>query len=118
MLLAALPPTPPSQLPPARILVYADEFRFNGSRGSGPSGKWRLNLKNNGQDPHDLQIRNNTTRVVLARSGLFLPGANGTITIRLKPGSYMLFCGVPGHEALGMKWKLLVRKPKIRRTAP
>lgn len=118
MLLAALPPTPPSQLPPARILVYADEFHFNGSRGSGPSGKWRINLKNNGEDEHDIQIRNNTTKVVLAKSQIFLPGENGTITVRLKPGSYKLFCGVADHEARGMKWKLLVRKPKIRRTAP
>lgn len=34
------------------------------------------------------------------------PGQSGALTIELKPGSYILYCNIPGHYALGM-WTLL-----------
>ena len=30
------------------------------------------------------------------------PGASGKLTLRLKPGTYMLVCNLPGHYVLGM----------------
>lgn len=30
------------------------------------------------------------------------PGASGTLTLDLKPGTYVLFCNVPGHYMAGM----------------
>ena len=30
------------------------------------------------------------------------PGASGKLTLRLKPGTYMLVCNLPGHYILGM----------------
>jgi plastocyanin len=40
-------------------------------------------------------------------------GKNGTSTVtfkNLKPGVYTFYCSVPGHEAAGMKGKLVVSK--------
>ena len=34
------------------------------------------------------------------------PGASGALTVTLKPGTYILFCNVPGHYAMGM-WTLV-----------
>ena len=34
------------------------------------------------------------------------PGKTGSLTLELKPGSYILFCNIPGHYELGM-WTLL-----------
>lgn len=34
------------------------------------------------------------------------PGKAGALTVTLKPGSYILFCNIPGHYVLGM-WALL-----------
>ncbi len=34
------------------------------------------------------------------------PGDSGQVTLHLKPGTYVLFCNVPGHYAMGM-WTLL-----------
>jgi uncharacterized cupredoxin-like copper-binding protein len=34
------------------------------------------------------------------------PGKSGSVTLRLKPGTYMLVCNVMGHYAMGM-WTLL-----------
>lgn len=34
------------------------------------------------------------------------PGKNGTVTLDMKPGKYILYCNIPGHYAMGM-WTLL-----------
>jgi len=36
-------------------------------------------------------------------------GATSTVTATLKKGTYTFFCTVPGHEAAGMKGKLIVK---------
>ena len=33
------------------------------------------------------------------------PGATGALRINLEPGSYLLFCNIPGHFRAGM-WKV------------
>jgi uncharacterized cupredoxin-like copper-binding protein len=37
------------------------------------------------------------------------PGKKGALRLTLKPGTYILYCNVPGHYALGM-WTLLTVK--------
>lgn len=102
--------------PPARMLVNADEFRFFGSRRAGPSGLWRIQLRNNGEDDHDLAIRR-SDGVPIARVPVASPGTVASIRVRLRPGRYTLFCTLAGHEALGMRWPLTVRTPAVRTTA-
>jgi hypothetical protein len=106
---------PPAQ--PATMLVYATEFVLNGSRRAGPSGRWRFQLRNNGQDDHDLRIRR-FGGPLLAATPIVHPSTVGTIRVRLAPGRYTLYCGVADHEAQGMVWQLVVRAPKVRATAP
>jgi uncharacterized cupredoxin-like copper-binding protein len=36
------------------------------------------------------------------------PGQSGTLTVSLKPGTYMLYCNEPGHYKDGMYAKLVV----------
>ncbi|HWU32416.1 MAG TPA: sulfocyanin-like copper-binding protein [Marmoricola sp.] len=38
------------------------------------------------------------------------PGASGSLTVALKPGSYLLICNVPGHYAAGMWTQFEVTK--------
>jgi len=38
------------------------------------------------------------------------PGAHGTLTLNLKPGTYLLLCNQPGHYKSGMRTKLVVEK--------
>lgn len=35
-------------------------------------------------------------------------GGTSTVSVKLKPGTYTFYCTVPGHEAGGMKGKLVV----------
>jgi uncharacterized cupredoxin-like copper-binding protein len=37
------------------------------------------------------------------------PGKKGALKITLKPGSYLLYCNIPGHYVLGM-WTVLTVK--------
>lgn len=109
--LAAHPPPPP---PPARVLTFASEYRFTLSRRSVPAGPLRLQLRNIGEDDHDLRIVG-PRGGVRAETGDVRPGRVGEIRTRLSRGRYTLICTVGDHEAHGMRATLLVTKrPKPR----
>ncbi len=38
------------------------------------------------------------------------PGTSGKLTVPMKPGTYILYCNVPGHYATGM-WTLITVEP-------
>ena len=38
------------------------------------------------------------------------PGKSGALTLTLEPGTYLLYCNIPGHYALGM-WTLITVTP-------
>jgi hypothetical protein len=113
--LAAAPATAsqaPSR-PPARILVYAQEWSLWPSRTSLPSGKVIVQLWNRGQDAHDLRIRklDASGQMTGLTQGVRITqsGALGQSSWRLKPGRYVLYCSLPGHFKRGMHVKLVVR---------
>jgi hypothetical protein len=99
------------------MLVYADEFILNGSRRAGPSGLWRIQFRNNGEDDHDLRVRR-PGGVIVGSSAIVRPGGLQTVKVRLKPGRYILFCSISDHELRGMRWDLVIRAPRVRNTAP
>lgn len=37
------------------------------------------------------------------------PGKSGTVTLKLEPGTYMLFCNMPGHYMMGL-WTMITVK--------
>lgn len=37
------------------------------------------------------------------------PGKSGTLTVTLKPGTYLLYCNIPGHYMAGM-WMTIIAK--------
>jgi hypothetical protein len=99
--------------PPARMLVYAQEWSLWPSRGSVAAGRVIVQLWNRGEDAHDLRIRRLDARgrmtgraqgVRITQSGK-LSEANW----RLKPGRYELYCSMPGHLRLGMHTRFRVR---------
>ena len=94
---------------PARLGVGASEFHLTLSRASVKAGVVQIELQNDGQDPHDLRIRRvgGTHTFSIA---LTVPGKRRTIAIRLRRGSYRLWCSVADHRALGMQTLLRVRR--------
>jgi hypothetical protein len=97
--------------PPARLLAFASEFRIGASRSQAPAGVLVAQLKNNGQDDHDLAVRNPQGRIV-ARTKIVHHGDLGQLRVRLRPGRYQLVCTLADHEARGMRTLLVVRARK------
>jgi plastocyanin len=97
-------PKPP-EVP--RVQVTAVEYKFTLSRTAVPAGKVILEFDNKGQDEHNLNVLSGGGEL----SGSFAneqPGGVTQETVDLRPGSYMLFCSLPEHEAKGMKATLVV----------
>jgi plastocyanin len=96
--------------PATAVGVGEREWRISLYRSKVPTGRVKFNVRNFGEDGHDLAVRTADGRLL----GL-LPelksGRSGTLTLRLrKPGRYRLFCSLEGHEAKGMHAVLRVKK--------
>jgi uncharacterized cupredoxin-like copper-binding protein len=96
------------------MLVHANEFRLNPSRRVVPVGVVVVQVKNIGEDDHNLAIRAANGHVLKVTPVLH-PGDLGTLRLRLKAGRYWLVCTIPGHEAHGMVRSFTVKKPARRK---
>ena len=95
--------------PPARVQVVAQEFRYSLSRTRVRAGRVIVELVNRGQDTHDLDLR----RIGGTRIYRFPSVQPGQVVDRewtLAPGTYVLWCAMPGHRELGMHAVLRVRR--------
>jgi hypothetical protein len=101
--------TAAAQPSPARLGVSASEFHLVLSRASVKAGRVIVQLQNEGEDVHDLRLR----RVGGKRTYRFpvtSPGGRSTVTLRLLPGRYRLWCSLANHAQLGMRAVLRVRR--------
>ncbi len=105
---AAPAPGPSVPAPPLSryVSVTAREFTLTLSRPLVGAGEVTIELRNYGEDPHDLVVERSGTEV--GRWGELGPGAVGKKKLSLSPGSYKLFCSIESHEVLGMKATLRV----------
>jgi uncharacterized cupredoxin-like copper-binding protein len=99
--------TAPAAPPPASqaqtVPVSESEFKIVLPRIALKAGKVTFDVKNVGKIPHDLAVKGTSFK-----SSLIQPGGSTKLTATLKPGSYELYCTVPGHEAAGMKVNVTV----------
>jgi len=112
--LAAAAAVPASARAPTPVGVGEREWRVSLYRSSVPVGYVRLNVHNFGEDGHDLSVRTRTGRVLASLPEL-RPGESDSLRVRLRrPGRYVVFCSLEGHEALGMRARLRVtaRRPR------
>ena len=101
----ATPPAPP----PARVQVVAQEFRYSMSRLSVKAGSAIVELRNKGEDAHDMRMRRVGGTRVYAWPNV-QPGDVADLELELRPGRYLLWCSTANHRALGMRATLVVRK--------
>jgi uncharacterized cupredoxin-like copper-binding protein len=92
---------------PAAQTVTASEteFKIALSPSSVHAGKVTFEVKNDGKIPHDLVVEGNGVK---AKTPLLDPGESKTLEVDLKPGTYDVYCSVPGHKEAGMDIKLTV----------
>ena len=94
---------------PARMQVSATEYNFGLSRHSIKAGRALIELANFGEDPHDLRLRRVGGKKIWG-TRVVAPEATATLSVKLPPGRYKLWCSLGDHRALGMEAGLLVRK--------
>ena len=104
---AAPAPTPGPALP-GFVSVGAREFSLTLSRPLVGRGSVRVELRNNGEDPHNLVLSPDGTHTPLASFSTLGPGTYERRSVTLDPGRYQLWCSLEGHEAKGMSVTLRV----------
>jgi plastocyanin len=87
----------------------SEGFRFVLSRTSVPAGETIIEFVNHGQDEHNLHALEPDETSEAGSLPNTAPGAHPELKLDLRPGSYTLFCSLPGHEAKGMKATLVVQ---------
>ena len=85
------------------ITVKESEFAIAIPRKAIHAGKITFDVQNVGKLPHDLAIKETGDKTELIQ-----PGGSAQLSVTLKPGTYTLYCTVPGHEAAGMKVSITV----------
>ena len=93
------------------INVQLGEMFVRPSATSISAGKVTFVAHNGGQLPHELMVERMPIKMDApgkptesAAQGMIddmMPGRSGKMTLKLKPGTYMLFCNVSGHYAAG-----------------
>ena len=89
--------------------VGAKEFSLTLSRPLVGKGSVRVELRNNGEDPHNLVVSPEGTHTPLASFSTLGPGTYERRSVTLDPGRYQLWCSLEGHEAKGMSVTLRVQ---------
>jgi hypothetical protein len=103
----------PSPPPPAGlsrfVSVAAREWSLTLSRPVVGTGSVTIELRNVGEDPHNLVVSpNDGSHAPLAGWPETDPGGVLRQTVSLGTGRYFLFCSLEGHEAAGMSVTLRV----------
>jgi plastocyanin len=86
------------------VEVEAGDLFFKPKEFTAASGPVTIKLTNKGAIQHNLVVAEDSSfkKIDLA------PGASGTGTLNAKPGTYTLYCDIPGHRPAGMEAKLTV----------
>jgi len=71
-----------------------------------PAGVTTFKVSNTGKEMHNFEIEGNG---IEKRVGKLNPGETKTLLVELKPGTYEVYCPVPGHKSHGMSLDLTVR---------
>jgi plastocyanin len=90
-----------------RLDVVMREYRLSPQRVDATAGRLVIVARNRGVLDHRLAIGRG--RFALGRSATVPPGAAATLTVRLPPGRYRLFCTISNHDTLGMYGSVVVR---------
>jgi uncharacterized cupredoxin-like copper-binding protein len=106
------------------ITVSLTEWKVTPSATTAAGGPVTFDVHNGGAQPHEMVVlktpkpaarlgRAGTARLPetghVGEVGELKAGADGTTTIDLKPGHYVLICNLPGHWTAGMRSDLTVR---------
>jgi plastocyanin len=100
----------PATSPGGALKLAADPsgaLKFDTSSLSARAGKLTIDFANNSSLGHNVTVASRSG-TVLGATPTF-QGGTKTLTLDLKPGTYVFYCSVPGHRQAGMQGTLVVR---------
>jgi plastocyanin len=68
-----------------------------------------IRVVNAGKTPHNLAVKSSEGKAI-AKTRDLQPGQQATMHVDFGAGTYVDYCGEPGHESLGMKGSLTVEQ--------
>jgi uncharacterized cupredoxin-like copper-binding protein len=91
----------------ATVTAKEVEYSITPTPATIKAGSVTITAMNAGATTHQLTIEGNG----ISEKGTsnIAPGASANLTVDLKPGTYTLYCAIPGHEAAGMKTTIIVQ---------
>lgn len=105
----AADPAGPLDVSATAVGVSEREFRISPYRRTVPTGTVKFNVRNFGEDVHDLVVISPKGRK-LGTTGEIGAGDQGVLRIKLKSaGTYRLVCTQADHAARGMKSRIVVK---------
>jgi len=107
VLAACSGPATPEGSPPAdatHVTVSATEYSYEVSSKTLEAGWIVFDLTNNGRMQHNLVLEGGPG----GGTDVIDPGETDSLAVTLEPGTYTLFCSIPGHRAQGMEFKITV----------
>jgi uncharacterized cupredoxin-like copper-binding protein len=87
------------------VVAKETEFKIVLPKVAVHAGRVSFDVQNDGKIPHDLVVEGNG---IDEKTPLLDAGQSKTLSVDLKPGTYDLYCSVPGHKEAGMDVKLTV----------
>lgn len=101
----------PPAVAAARSAVQAagKEFRITLSKRTVKPGSLRVEFVNFGEDDHDLAITRKGTSYTRTMREI-RPKERGVLTLNVRRGTYVFWCTLPKHKALGMRSTLRVKR--------
>jgi uncharacterized cupredoxin-like copper-binding protein len=89
----------------ASVPVSETEFKITLPKSTLASGSYSFEVENDGKIEHDLVVEGNG---VDEKTPTIAAGKSATLKVDLKPGTYDVYCSIPGHKQAGMDLKLTV----------
>jgi Copper binding proteins, plastocyanin/azurin family len=107
------PAPPPSEPEPVanRVGVKSRDnpaYAYTLSRPQADAGAITIELNNEGEDPHNLNIQLEGSAEPAHSVGEAAPGQQKVATFDLPPGTYRLWCSLPTHDEQGMHATLIL----------
>ena len=92
---------------PQTVTFRESEFKIEPATVTLRPGTYVFQLQDTGQFPHDLHIAPRGG-AELAASSQMRPGEMASMTVTLKAGDYVIWCGVDAHRTRGMEGTVTV----------
>ncbi|MEO7665344.1 MAG: cupredoxin domain-containing protein [Candidatus Limnocylindrales bacterium] len=106
---ASSPATPSGTVAPVGTVVpiTVKDFTLDPLTITVKGTQFSMAVTNAGPTVHNVTIRDGSGAVLQASKDL-KEGQSEVVSVQAQPGTYVLFCSLPGHESLGIKGTLVV----------